>query len=54
MSDAELTVDQASAVALGGRRRKGMWGIEFHIPEGTKMPEGYREQNSELILSGGL
>ncbi len=52
--EANLESDSVSAVALGGDRRKHMWGIEFKVPAGTKIPEGYEEIQSEPILSGGL
>ena len=52
--EAGLTADSFNAVALGGARRKHMWGVEFRLPAGTKKPEGYSGGQSELILSGGL
>jgi hypothetical protein len=52
--DANLDMDRVSAVVLGGDCRKGMWGIEFHVPAGTKIPSDYSHQRPELILAGGL
>lgn len=50
--NSHLTLDEVCAVMLGGDKN-GMWGIEFRVPENTQIPEGYREQKSELKIAGG-